>query len=198
MRYEILDRDVVHDGFFRFSRYRLRHGLFNGGMSACLSRECFEPGQSAGVLPYDPDRDEVALVEQFRVGALNHPQGPWVLEVVAGVIEPGEHAEAVAVREASEEAGCTVSDLQPIGRYLVSPGGNAEEQTVFCGRTDSSRLGGVHGLCEENEDIRVRVMPADEALALLDTGGIHAAMPIIALQWLALNRERLRDLWCPG
>lgn len=191
MRFEIHDSELIHDGFFRVQRYWLRHSLFGGGMSDTLMRECFEPGQSVGVLPYDPERDEVVLIEQFRIGAQSHPMGPWVLEAVAGVIEPGETTETVARREAIEEAGCQLGELQFISRYLVSPGGNSEEQTVFCGLADTAGVGGVHGRADEGEDIRVRVVPLDEALQMVRTGAIHAAQLIIALQWLALNRDQL-------
>jgi len=193
MRFDIDSDELIHCGFFRFRRYWLRHELFGGGMSSPLMRECFEPGQSVGVLPYDPRRDEVAIIEQFRIGALHHPQGPWVLEAVAGVIEPGEAPVDVARREAREEAGCAIGELYWIARYLVSPGGNSEEQTVYCGLTDTSELGGVHGLADEGEDIRVHVLGVDEALDLVATGGIHAAQLIVALQWLALNRSQLRE-----
>lgn len=191
MHFEIISSEQVHDGFFELRKYWLRHALFGGGMSETVMRECFEPGQSVGVLPYDPDRDEVAVIEQFRIGALNHPQGPWVLEAIAGVIEPGETPIAVAHREALEEAGCEIRELELVARYLVSPGGNSEEQTVYCGLTDTSGLGGIHGVAAEGEDIRVHVLALDEALDLVANGGIHAAQLIIALQWLALNRERL-------
>lgn len=195
MRFEILDRTLLHDGFFRLARYQVRHGLFEGGVSEPLTRECFERGPSVGVLPYDPGRDEVALVEQFRVGAMEHAHGPWLMEVIAGIVEPGESAETVAVREAQEEADCHLDEMELIGRYLVSPGGAAEEQTLYCARADTSGLGGIHGKPDEGEDIRVHVLPFEEAYAMLGNGGIHSAMPLIALQWLALHRERLRDLW---
>jgi ADP-ribose pyrophosphatase len=195
MHFEIAEQHLLYDGFFRVHRYWLRHALFGGGMSDTVMRECFEPGKSVGVLPYDPQRDEVALIEQFRIGALQHPQGPWVLEAIAGIIEPGETATEVAYREAREEAGCELRELQFISRYLVSPGGNSEEQSVFCGLADTRRLGGVHGLASEGEDIRVHVVSLDEALEMVATGAIHAAQLIIALQWLALNRERLHALW---
>lgn len=195
MHYELLDQHCLYDGFFRVNRYWLRHALFGGGMSETVMRECFEPGKSVGVLPYDPRRDEVALIEQFRIGALEHPQGPWVLEAIAGIIEPGESAPEVAYREAHEEAGCELADLAFISRYLVSPGGNSEEQTIFCGLADTTRLGGIHGLAFEGEDIRVHVVALDEALDMVANGAIHAAQLIIALQWLALNRERLQGLW---
>lgn len=192
---EILSKETVYDGFFRMLRYRLRHGLFAGGSSGALTRELFERGHSVGVLPYDAARDCVVLVEQFRVGALEAPRGPWLLEIIAGVVEPGEAPDAVARREAREEADCALDELMPICRYLVSPGGTSEMVHLFCAPVDSDGIGGVHGEPEEGEDIQVHVLPLDEALAMIEDGAIHAAMPIIALQWLALNRERLQDLW---
>lgn len=193
--YEILSTETAYEGFFRILRYRLRHGLFAGGMSGELTRELFERGHSVGVLPYDAARDRVLLVEQFRVGALAAPRGPWLMETIAGVVEPGEAPDAVARREAMEEADCRVDELMPICRYLVSPGGTSEMVHLFCAPVDSESLGGVHGKPEEGEDIQVHVLPLDAALAMIEDGTIHAAMPIIALQWLALNRERLQDLW---
>lgn len=194
-RFHIIDRETAFQGFFRVDRYTLRHALFDGGMSGEINREVFERGHSAGVLLYDPARDTVVLAEQFRVGALDAPLGPWLLEVVAGMIEPGESAEAVVRREAQEEAGCLVQDLIPLFDYLVSPGGTTERTALFVGRVDSAGIGGVHGLAEEDEDIQVHVLPLDEALAMIESGGINAAMPILALQWLALNRERVRAQW---
>ncbi|WP_411293351.1 ADP-ribose diphosphatase [Thiohalomonas denitrificans] len=193
---EIIEREVEFEGFFRLERYRLRHRLFDGSMSPVIERELFERGHAAALLPYDPVRDTVVLLEQFRIGALEMPGGPWLLEAVAGIIEPGESAEDVVRRESQEEAGCTVTDLEPICRYLVSPGGTSETLTLFCGRVDSRDLGGIHGLESENEDIRVSVVPLDQALAWLEEGVINSAGPIIALQWLRLNRQRLQRLWC--
>ncbi|WP_440995556.1 NUDIX domain-containing protein [Arhodomonas sp. SL1] len=196
MDYEIIDAEDAFQGYFRLRRYHLRHAQFRGGMGPVLTREVFERGHSVGILPYDPDRDQVVLVEQFRVGALDAPRGPWLMEIIAGIIEPGEPPEEVARREAVEEAGCEVGEILPIHRYLVSPGGTTEQQSLFCAHVDVTRLaGGVHGLAEEGEDILVHIMGFDEAMAMVEDGTIHAAMPLIALQWLALNRERVRDLW---
>ena len=195
LHYDIVEQETSYDGYFKIVRYRIRHGLFGGGCSDILTRECFERGHSVGVLPYDPKRDAVVLVEQFRVGALDAARGPWLLEVVAGVIEPGESTEEVAHRELREEAGCEPRELLPICRYLVSPGGTSEQVALYCARLDTAGIGGVHGNPEEGEDIRVHVVPLDEALDMVATGTIHAAMPIIALQWLALNRQRLQALW---
>ena len=106
-RVHILDKTVCYDGFFRIERYRLRHQLFRGGWSREITRELFERGHAAAVLPYDPLLDAVVLIEQFRIGALETPGDPWLLEIVAGVIDkPDETPEDVVRREAVEEANC--------------------------------------------------------------------------------------------
>jgi ADP-ribose pyrophosphatase len=195
---EIIDREIVYRGFFRLERYTLRHSLYAGGMSGTLVRELLERGHAAAVLPYDPVRDEVILIEQFRIGALDLPEGAWVREIVAGVIEPGETAEEVVIRESLEEAGCVIEQLEFISRYLVSPGGSSEQISLFCGKVDSTRAGGLHGIAAEHEDIRATAVPCAEAMELLGRGGIPSATPIIALQWLAANRSRLREKWGRG
>lgn len=192
---EVLEQQVCYQGFFRLERYRLRHRLYDGTMSTPLVRELFERGHAAAVLPYDPLLDRVVLLEQFRIGALTSPGGAWLLEIVAGIIEEGETAEQVVRRELLEETGCTLHELEPICEYMVSPGGTSERISLFCGRVDASGAGGVHGLAEEGEDIRVASVGFDEAMALLGEGRLNSASPIIALQWLAVNRGRLRRQW---
>ena len=147
------------------------------------------------MLPYDPVRDEVVLIEQFRVGAGDDPSGPWLVEIIAGLKEPGETAEALIQREAMEEAGCKVSELIPLHRYYSSPGSCNEVIELFFARTDTKGLGGIHGIDEEGEDIRVCVVSSDTAFEWLDQGRIDSAMPIIALQWFRLNRDNIRKRW---
>ncbi len=192
---EIVERKIGYDGFFRLYKYSLRHRLFAGGWTPVISRELFERGHAVAVLPYDPGSDTVVLLEQFRIGALEAKGGPWLLECVAGMIEPGESAQEVAHREAMEEAGCKLMELEFISRYLVSPGGTSEQITLYCGKVDANGAGGIHGLVEEHEDIRVTAVPFDRAMELLHEGRINSAAPIIALQWLAMNREQLRARW---
>jgi ADP-ribose pyrophosphatase len=194
-RVDIREKTVRYNGYFRIEQYRLRHRLYSGGWSREVVREVFERGHAAAVLPYDPVLDRVVLIEQFRVGALGSPGDPWLIEIVAGIIDPGETPEAVARREAVEESGCALQDLVPICEYLVSPGGTTERITLFCGKVDASQAGGFAGLEHEDEDIRVLVLPAHEAIAQMQAGHIRAAAPIIALQWLQLNREQLRQRW---
>jgi ADP-ribose pyrophosphatase len=192
---EIVERSTVFQGYFRVDKYRLRHRLHAGGMSQELSREVFERGHAAGVLPYDPLNDRVVLIEQFRIGAYAAGQNPWVTEIVAGIIEAGESVEALIHREAQEEAGLEILALEPIHEYLASPGGTSETQRLYCGRVDADEAGGIHGLAEEGEDIRVLPISYGKALARLRSGEIRNASAIIALQWLALNRDRLRETW---
>ncbi|MCY4284969.1 MAG: NUDIX domain-containing protein [Thiotrichales bacterium] len=192
---EQISREVVYDGFFRLDRYRLRHRQFAGGLGPVLTREILERGRVAAVLPVDPERDRVVLIEQFRPGAWAADWEPWLLECVAGVIEPGETPEAMARREAREEMGCTVTDLVPIATFLTSPGATTETVRMFCGRVDSDGVGGLHGLAEEGEDIRVSVVSIEDAVALLDAGRIVNAKAIIALQWIARHYDALKARW---
>jgi ADP-ribose pyrophosphatase len=195
---EILARELCYQGFYRLERITLRHRLFAGGMSPALTREVIEKGDVAAVLLYDPRRDEVVLIEQFRVGARDDPRGPWLLEIVAGLIEPGEAPEEVARREAREEAGCAVTDLVPITTFYVSPAKTSQRTWLYCGRVDASRAGGIHGLAHEGEDIRVVCLPGGEALDLVEQGRVDSAWPLIALLWFARHRDSLRQRWGGG
>ncbi len=195
---DILDTETVWKGFFRMDRLRLRHRLFGGGWGQPITREVFERGHAAALLPYDPVRDEVVLIEQFRAGALTAGAEPWLVEIVAGIIEDGETAEDVVRRETVEEAGCEVTDIVPIMDVFTTPGGSSERIAIFCGRVDAQGIGGVHGLADEGEDIRVFTESLDEALARLANGDITNIIAVAALQWLALNREKLRREWLAG
>ncbi|MDR0281104.1 MAG: NUDIX domain-containing protein [Paucimonas sp.] len=192
---EIVRRENCFQGFYRLDRVHLRHELFAGGMGREISRELFVRHDAVCVLPYDPQRDEVVLIEQFRVGALDKVANPWLVELVAGLIDKGESPEAVAHREAQEEAGLTFSALWPMTRYFPSPGGSDELVHLYLGRCSSEGAGGLHGLEEEGEDIRVRTWAFEDALQAVRDGQIANAATIIALQWLALNRDEVRGLW---
>ncbi len=192
---DIVRRENCFQGFYRLDRVHLRHELFAGGMGREISRELFVRHDAVCVLPYDPQRDEVVLIEQFRVGALDKVANPWLVELVAGLIDKDERPEEVAHREAQEEAGLTFSALWPMTRYFPSPGGSDELVHLYLGRCSSEGAGGLHGLEEEGEDIRVRVWAFEDALQAVRDGQIANAASIIALQWLALNRDEVRGLW---
>jgi len=196
LQVEIVEREECFRGCYALDRVHLRHELFQGGMGPVISRELFVRPDAVCVLPYDPVRDEVVLVEQFRVGALTKSAHPWLLELVAGLIDKEEIPEAVARREAQEEAGLTLTELLPITSYYPSPGGSDERVHLFVGLCDSSNAGGIHGLPEEGENIRVEVMRFTDALDAMAAGRLDNAASLIALQWLQLNRERVRAQWC--
>ena len=190
---ESLSEETAFQGFFRLVVRRFRHRRFDGGWSPVLTRELFERGHAVAVLPYDPVTDRVVMIRQFRAGAYFGGQDGWPLDIIAGIIEADEPPDAVARREAKEEAGVTLVDLIKIAAYLPSPGGGTETITLYCALTDASEVGGLHGLAEEGEDIRVEVMPAETAIAFLDSGAVLPSAAVIALHWLARNRARLRS-----
>lgn len=189
---DIVARHCLYQGFFRLEAIELRHRLFNGGWSQVMRREVHRRHDAVGVLLYDVERDAVVLVEQIRPGALGKEGSPWKLEFVAGLVESGERVEDVARREAQEEAGCEVGELIHLHRYYPSPGACDEQVTLLCGLVDSSGLGGVHGLEEEHEDIKVHVVPFGRAMELLREGRLDNAMCLIGLLWLSAERASLR------
>lgn len=190
---EVMEESTLYQGFFRLDQYKVRHRLFAGGWGPTLTRELFHRNCAVGVLPYDPVSDSVALIEQFRVGALDNPAGPWLLELVAGIVESGEGPEAVAHRELEEESGITGAALVPVSDYLVSPGGTDERMVLYCGLVDlAQKREGIYGLDDEGEDILLHIVSREEALEAMARGLCNNAPLTIALQWLALHHERLR------
>lgn len=171
-----------------------------------MEREIFERGHAVAVILYDPTQDRLVLIEQFRPGALvaleqPHLAGnflPWLIEVVAGIIDDGETPENVARREALEEAGCCVTALHLIQRILASPGGSTKSITVYLGLTDAPAGGSVHGLDDGHEDIRVSVETPDTVFGWIDEQRIVNGPALLGLLWFRLNYQRLRDGWRPG
>ena len=192
---QIIARETAYSGYFRIDKYRIRHPLFDGGTSPEIRRELFDRGHAVAVILYDPVRDAVILIDQFRIGAFAAGRPPWVTEIVAGIVDHGEAPIDVARRETLEETGCAVTDLTLIYDYVVSPGCSNETVKLYCGRVDAAKAGGVFGLKDEGEDIRVRAVPLDDALQALAAGAFNTSLGIIGLQWLALNRDRLRARW---
>ena len=197
-QYSVQKCEKLYDGFLGLNRYEVQHELFAGGTSPVIVRERIEGYRAASVLLYDPLLDAVVMIEQFRIGAIEDTEGAWLLEIIGGLIEGDEAPEAVARREAREEAGCDVAELVPICDFWVSPGFSTERIHLFCGRVDASSAGGIHGLDHEGEDIRVEVMPADEVVAELYGGRVNSTSAIVAVQWLMMNRESLKKRWLEG
>ena len=200
---DVIEKTTPFNNYFRIDQYHLKHKLFQGGWSNVLSREVFERGHAVCGLLYDPDLDQFVFIEQFRPGAYAALSSPWydettslwLIEIIAGIIEQGETPEDVLYREAIEEADCTILDHEPIMHYMVSPGGTTESMFCFCCHVDASGAGGIHGLAEEGENIRVFAVPVTEAFELLDQGRIINSMTIIPLQWFRFNHTRLRTKW---
>jgi ADP-ribose pyrophosphatase len=197
MQVEVLERGTDYKGHLRIDRLSLRHSLFGGGWSEPFTRELMVRGDAVAVLLYDPDRDTLVMIEQFRVGAHAAGVPGWMMEVVAGLVDKGRGRDEVARAECREEAGCEVEDLFPVLDFLPSPGACDERLYLYCGRVDSRKAQGIHGLDEEHEDIRVEVVPAATALQWVDDNRIANAATLVALLWFARNRESLRRRW-PG
>ncbi|EGQ7794049.1 ADP-ribose diphosphatase [Vibrio parahaemolyticus] len=191
---EIISKESVFEGFFKMVKYRFKHKLFAGGWSDVVEREMFERGHAAAMLPYDPKTDQVVIIEQIRIGALEH-EHPWQLETVAGMIDRAESAEEVIRREAEEEAGITVGRVASVTSYYPSSGGCSEKLDVFVGEVDASKAHGIHGLDYEDEDIRVHVLSREQAYQWVKDGIFENGASIIALQWLQLNHQELRSQW---
>lgn len=187
-------QETLYNGFFKMYKLHLSHKSFSGEKIS-IQRELFYRDDAVCVLLYDAENDSVVLVEQFRVGAYDSPEGPWLLELIAGIVEPGETPEDVARRESQEEAGTDIGEIVPIIRFVPSSGGTREYIDLLCAQVNSEGVEGIHGLADEGEDIQVHTLLADDAFALVKSGKINNAPAIIALQWLQINREELRQRW---
>ncbi len=188
---EVLDDLLIADSFYQLRELSVRHRSFSGE-SISVKRDLIDKPNVVAVLLYDAALDTVVMVEQFRIGALGQAKSPWLLEVVAGVVEPNESIQSVAARECFEETGLKIQGLEHIYKFTPSPGGVREYIDLFCARVDSTSAGGVHGLAAEGEDIKVHVLPAAVVFAMLKSGQIDNGISIIALQWLQLNSQKIR------
>ena len=189
---QIVREETVYKGHFELKKMFFRHKLFSGGMSGEVVRELLIKGAASAVIAYDPVRDRVVLVEQVRIGAYdpNSSQSPWLVELIAGMVDTDELPEEVAIRESQEEAGLTVSNLQHAVSVWDSPGGTVERLHIFLGLVDSSQVGGVYGLEEENEDILVHVVSREQAYQWVEQGKIDNVIAVVGLQWLQLNYHK--------
>lgn len=197
----IVDSDeTVWDGRFPIQRIRFRQRRFNGEMSAQRTWELWRRGQAAALLPYDPIADAVVLIEQFRLPALAAGVDPVMVEVPAGLCDPGEDVATTLARETQEELGVPTRRVLPIGNFLLTPGGCDERVWLHVGEVTAPAAGpdglvGLMGLESEAEDIRVRVWPAARAIDAALEGRMLNSVTAIALLWLAAKRPMLRAAW---
>lgn len=192
---KILECKPVYQGYFQMQRIKLQHRLFAGGWSQPLFREVFVRGEAVGVLLFDPKQDQLVLIEQLRAGIVNQSPKPWLIEIVAGMTEPGEDKQAVVQRETREETGLRLQNIYPITQYWLSPGGSNERMTLFCGQVDATQAQGLHGLPSEGEDIRLHVLSLTAAYEALERGEMNNASTLIALLWLQQNEQKVREAW---
>ena len=193
---KLMNKKVNYHGFFHVDELTFKHKLFSGGWSAEVKREVFERGDAVVVLAYDPQWDQVVLVEQIRVPILSrihsmNAQSPWLLELAAGMVESNETSEEVARRELLEETGLEAIQLNKVTHFYPSPGGCSERVDLYWAHVDATKAGGIYGLASENEDIRVHVISRISAYNKVISGEIVSAPTIIGLQWLMMNYSAL-------
>ena len=184
---KLLKEETVFSGYSEVKHVEVQIPDFQGGAMHALQRELFCRASAVAVLLWDPKTQQVVMIEQFRTGLLFEGESPWMLEIVAGVIEENDTPEASAYREVKEETGCEILSLIPVCSYFVSPGVSTEKITIYCAVVKAPATTEFHGLVTEGEDIKVHVFSKDAAFQLLAEGKINSSPAVIALQWLQLN-----------
>ena len=185
---------IGYDGFFKINLIDFSHSLYQGGMSPSIQRELFGRGQAVVVLLYDLNLRKVVLVEQCRAGALEHAlsakkdKQAWLIEPVAGMIDPGETPLESCQREVAEEAGIMLNDFEYVCQFYPSPGGSSEILHLYAAQVDANELGDYAGLTHEVEDIRLIKYDFSDARLKLISGKFNVASTIIALQWLFFQK----------
>ena len=185
----ILQSEICHDGFFKLKRHTIQYPKFDGSQSRVHKREVLVREPTVAALIYDKTQDAVLLTEQFRVGPLENQSHPWIFELPAGIVEPGEDKKIAIEREIVEETGYACSISQLIGEFYLSPGGTNEVTSVFFAEMSLSQSG-LHGAMGENEDIRTHVVSLESTADLMRQGKL-SAITGLALMWLQANRARV-------
>lgn len=189
---KVLSKEQCYEGYQRVLSYTVQYPTFAGGMSAPVVREIVERPNAVAALLYHVASSSVILIEQCRVSLLSHPEtSPWLLEVVAGLIDLGESEVETLQREVQEEAGCVLRHWERIAAYFPTPGTVSEQIALYAAEVVALPTERLHGVVAEAEDICVHVFTVPEALALLEAGQAKNATTLIALQWLALHHTEI-------
>lgn len=193
---KILSRKVEFVGWHRLETVvAIPKSLKHDGEAPPVEREIFSGKKIVSVLLYSPETDEMLLNQQFRMGAfMAGAADPFLLECCAGGVDDGEDFEAAARREALEETGSAIMEMKYIGNCFTSPGCMAEEFHLYVGRIESPKAG-FHGLEEEAEEIKTHLLPATEAIKMLDAGKITNVTTALLLHWFARHGESLKKEW---
>ncbi|MDX8389590.1 MAG: NUDIX domain-containing protein [Mariprofundaceae bacterium] len=182
MKHTITDSKPLYRGFFKLDAYTVEHECFDKP-PITIVREHLERGDAIAVLLYDASKDQVLLIEQFRIGPAARGDSPWLIEVVAGMIDDGESPEDAAERESIEEAGFRPKKLIPLGCYYSTPGGSSERIHLFLGEIDANdAIGAGGGVASEHEDIRTFWLDRKQAVSWVESGRINSAAPMLAIQ----------------
>lgn len=198
--FNLIENKIAFKGFFQLNQITLTHSLFAGGHSNNLQREVFKRNPAVVVFLYDLKHKNIVLVEQFRAGAAqnalakNNVAHAWLLEPVAGMVDSGEEPIAAAIRETKEETGLEISELEYISEFYPSPGACDEMLHLYAAQIDSTKVSSHAGLADENEDIKVVVMPFAEAYKMLTQAEFNVASTFIAIQWLFM--QKLKTIEC--
>lgn len=183
---EVTSRESLFRGFIQVEKVSLRHRLFNQTKyTHVLQRELVHRPEAAGVLLYSDQKQQFALIEQFRVGALDDSQSPWQLEIIAGVLDGDESPEACIRRESLEESGCEIQDLKHLFSFYPSAGACSEFFHLYAAETELPTEGGIFGVDDEGENIQLHLFNYSDIQPLLDSGRLRNAPVIMALQWLS-------------
>lgn len=187
----IESREFLFRGFIQVEKVSFRHRLFNQpDYSAVIQRELIHRPEAAGVLLYNDQQQRFALIEQFRVGALNDSESAWQLEVIAGVLDGDEAPEDCIRRESLEESGCEVQQLQHLFSFYPSAGACSEFFHLYAAEVELPKMGGIYGMPDEGENIQLHLFDYSELDTLLKNGRLRNAPVIMALQWLVQHLQQ--------
>ena len=186
-KYKIIDKKNLYSGFFSLNKYEFIHEKHDGNWSGKIEREIFSGAHVSTLLPYDPEKKEIILIEQFRAGVLSRFDDSYLYEIVAGIIDDGETPEDTARRECFEETGCEVNKIIPIQSYFPAPGSSESYYHLYLGEVNSFDGERIMGLESENENILVKSYKIDQVRKLLKDKKIINGLTLIALQWFFLE-----------
>lgn len=182
---EIQSREFIYTGFVRVEKVSLKHRLFNQSeYTPTIHRELVRRKEAAGVLIYNDQQQKFALIEQFRVGAMNDPISPWQLEIIAGVLDGDESPESCIRRESLEESGCELTKIELLYSFYPSAGACDERFHLYVAQADLPLEGGIFGMPDEGENIKLHILKYTDLNGLLDSQRLCNAPVIMALQWL--------------
>ncbi len=193
--YCIEGREYVFKGFIQVEKVQLRHRLFNRQeMIPTIQRELIHRPEAAGVLIYNHQQQKFALIEQFRIGAIDDAESPWQLEIIAGVLDGDESPESCIRRESLEESGCELNTLQHLFSFYPSAGACAELFHLYSAEAELPEQGGVFGMPDEGENIQLHILAYADIPTLLTNGRLKNAPVIMALQWLQQQLHTTRNV----